>query len=285
MAKKTLPLAGEIVKKSNAVARAIWAINSIYEPRLVALVASKVRKDDDDFRGYEISVQELLGDRPDGRSYEIIKTVVENLVGRVIKLPKPNGFAACTIFSYCEYNSKTGIISCQFHPAMKPHYLKLSEKFTQYNLTEFLTLPSIYSQRLYEILKSWEDKADVEIVMSDLHIMLDVPESLKNDFTNFRRRVLEKAHADIHKHTSLKYEWEPIKKGRAVIAVKFTFAQKRAEKITREKELEDRRQKQKNNNKWGVAAVRCHEKQGGICSKQNPETKNVCKVCKLLFPK
>ena len=280
MAKKTLPLPGEIVKKSNAVARAVWSIASVYEPRLVAMVASKVRKEDEDFHDYEIPIQEIIGSEADGRTYKILSDAAEKLMERVITIPKSHGWAKCSIFSYCEYDSKKGIIKCRFDPAMKPHYLKLSEKFTQYSLMEFLTLPSIYSQRLYEILKSWTDKPEVELGMSDLHTMLSTPKSLKANFKDFRRRVLEKAHTDITKHTDLKYDWEPLKAGRSVIAVRFIFAKKRSKKVKDKKQQQNNRKTQQQNNKLGVAAVKCFEDHGKVCSEENPKTKKVCEVCK-----
>ena len=78
---------------------------------------------------------------------------------------------------------------------------------------EFLLLPSIYSQRIYEFLKSWDDKPETIISVLDLHEMLNTPNSFRANFTEFRRWVLEKAHKDISKYTKLIYEWEPIKKG------------------------------------------------------------------------
>lgn len=285
MANKNL---APIVKKSNVLCRASWSPESVWEARLVALVASKIHTEDKDFKTYEIKLTDIIPEKDrGGENYKLIDQATDYSMSRIIKIrnEKTGGWAKYNLFSRCIYNPQIGTITVRFDPDLKPHYLQLKEQFAKYDITQFLLLPSTYSQRIYEILKSWDDKPDVEIAIADLHIMLNVPESLKKDFAAFRRRVLEKSHTDIHKHTSLRYEWEPIKKGRAVIAVKFTFAQKRAEKITHEKELEDRRQKQKHNNKWGVAAIRCREKQGGICAKENPETKNACKVCKLLFPK
>ena len=90
-----------------------------------------------------------------------------------------------------------------------------------------LDLLSIYSQRLFEILKSWSDKPEVELTVLYLKTILEVPKSMKN-FAEFRRRVLEKAHNDITKYTSLRFEWEPIKKGRSVESVRFIFAKKKA---------------------------------------------------------
>ena len=54
--------------------------------------------------------------------------------------------------------------------------------------------------------------------------MLDSPASFRADFRQFRTRVIEKAHKDIHEKTSLRFEWEPVKAGRSVEAIRFLFA-------------------------------------------------------------
>jgi len=112
--------------------------------------------------------------------------------------------------------------------------------------------------------------------------MLNVPNSLKKDFTNFRRRALEKAYKDITKHTDLEYEWEPIKKGRKVISVRFTFAKSRTQKLAKEKQRKKQKASSQRNNKLGVAAVKCFENHGKVCTQENPRTKKVCEVCKML---
>lgn len=73
-------------------------------------------------------------------------------------------------------------------------------------------------------MKSWANCPEIVIPLAELHDMLNTPDSLRPDFAQFRRRVLEKAHKDIHAHTSLRFEWEPVKQGRGVVAVKFFFA-------------------------------------------------------------
>jgi plasmid replication initiation protein len=285
MAKQEL---SPIVKKSNALCRASWSPESIWEARLVALVASKIKITDEDFKTYELLITDIIPERDrGGTNYNLIDKATDYSMTRVIKIKndKTGGWDKYNLFAKCSYNPQNGSITVSFHPDLKIHYLNLQKQFAKYELTQFLLLPSTYSQRLYEILKSWDDKSEVEIDLTDLHKMLNVPNSIEKNFGEFRRRVLEKSHTDIHKHTSLKYEWEPIKKGRAVIAIKFVFAKKRAEKITLEKEREERKQRQKNNNKLGIAAVKCFEGRGKNCSEDNQKTKNVCEVCKKIFPR
>lgn len=109
---------------------------------------------------------------------------------------------------------------------MAPFLLDLQQCFTQYSLTEYLKLPSVYSQRIFEILKSWSGKPEVILPVSELHRLLDSPDSFQANFAEFRRRVLEKAHKDITEKTSFRYEWEPVKIGRSVEKIRFIFSSK-----------------------------------------------------------
>ena len=149
MAKKQLVLPGEIVKKSNALARARWSAESVWEPRLVALLASKVRADDTDFHVYEIPVSEVMRDgERGGRDYREVEGVVDRVMSRVltIKDEKGRGWTKYNVFSRCRYRPDEGILELGFHPDLRPHYLNLQKHFAQFNLMEYLVLPSIYSQ-------------------------------------------------------------------------------------------------------------------------------------------
>lgn len=278
MAAKQLPLPGEIIKKSNALCRARWAVDSVYEPRLVALVSSKVRADDKAFTDYEIPVSELIGSAADGRTYKLVSDVVDNLLGRVVTMPRDHGgFAKCAIFSFCEYDPKRGIIKAHFDPAMMPHYLELKKRFAEYNLFEFLSLPSTYSQRIFEILKSWDDKPEATIDLADLRGMLGLDKEFQR-WPDFRRYVVEKAYKDIRKKTTLTYEWEPIKRGRAVVAVRFIFNPKRAEKVSTKRKKESATNTQDQNNNTFIEAMQCFAKLGGKCKEHL--SKKHCTLCR-----
>jgi Initiator Replication protein len=271
MAQRQLLIPGPVVKKSNALARASWSVKSVYEPRLVALVASRVRVDDQDFQYYEIPLSELLGGAVDGRTRQLVSEVVEGLLGRILTLPRPNGWAKCNVFSWCEYDSKAGCIRARFDPGLKEHYLGLQSHFTQYSLMEFLLLPSTYSQRLFEVLKSWSGLPESVIDLVDLFGMLDVPKSMQR-YPDFRRYVLEKAHKDITSQTGLRYQWEPIKQGRAVAAIRFTFGARSAQSSEKNSQAQRSR-----DNTLLKKAVVCFK--SGSCS---PKSNKQCEICKRL---
>lgn len=279
MAEVQLCLPGEVVKKSNALARAKWPVSSVWEPRLVALVACRVRQEDEDFHEYEIPIQEIVMEKQDGQTYRRVADVVDNLMGRVVTIQdKANkkGWTKYTLFSKCRLDTERNVLIARFDPDMKPHYLALSKHFTQYNVMEFLKLPSTYSQKLFELLKSWSNVPEVFIDIDELKECLGVPNTLSR-YPDFRRFVLEKSFKDITKNTTLRYEWEPIKNGRAVSSIKFIFSKKRLS-VKNGKDALKQEKQSKERNALFLAATRC--KLSGTCNHNRNSEK--CQICKKL---
>ena len=90
--------------------------------------------------------------------------------------------------------------------------------------------------------------------------------------------MLEKAHKDIHEKTSLRFEWEPIKAGRSVEAIRFLFAPGRkaiAEVETKKIKEEKRRRLEAQRI---TLALECAKKKKGECVTQDNK-RIVCKMC------
>lgn len=278
MAERQLTLPGPIVKKSNQLARAAWPAQSVFEPRLVALVASRVTVEDEDFKEYKIPIDELF--REDGgETIKRVEAVTDSLQSRVITIPDEDGWTKYNVFIKSKLSMSERCVIAQFHPDLKTHYLALKGHFTQYSLFEFLLLPSVYSQRIFEILKSWQPSyPEVTLPLLELYEQLDVPNSHKKDFGNFRKRVLVQAHRDIHKHTSLRYEWEPIKRGRSVVGVRFVFTEKRVGQVVNTKKKKAVTDESAKKNAAVKAAIACFAKCHAQCTPRPGLLQ--CDVCK-----
>jgi plasmid replication initiation protein len=276
------------VRKSNVLVRARWRTDTVYALRVVALVAARISSKDKDFKSYSFPAAEIFqvnsADELGGWSYRRLKELATQIAGTPVTIlddPINEEFEIVTLFTKCRYSKKSGLFEVQFHPDLKSHFLQLREQmtqYTQYNLLEFLRLPSIYAQRLFEVLCSYhKTHPEVIIDMEDLQDRLAVAASLKKDFKDFRKRVLEPAHKSISKKTSLVYEWEPVRKGRKVTAVRFIFSKKRAEPVAKvKKAAADQKQSQGRNSqylealacgqKWKVSGGSCKQDRGAICT-------------------
>lgn len=108
--------------------------------------------------------------------------------------------------------------------------------------------------------------------------MLDTPPSFRADFKAFRVRVIEKAHKDIQEKTSLRFEWEPVKAGRTVEAIRFLFAPGRKAIAEAEvnKAKEDKRRRLESQRIQ--LALKCAKEKKGECVEQDNK-RLVCKMC------
>lgn len=273
--------ANPLVKKSNAIARAKWELKSIWEPRIVALVASKVKPTDTDFQTYKTPIAELCGVKDknlSGDQYREVVQAIEFLGKAIIKI-KGDGkrdFRIYNIFAMCGYEK--GYLIAQFHPDLKPHFLQLQAKFTSYNLNEYLALPSTYSQQLFEILKSWSGLERRTIRLLELHEMLSTPDYMRQNFKDFRVRVLDKAFSDIYAHTGFQFSWRAIKSGRSVQSIEFVFSDNLIKIINDSNKIIKTKKQQRANNKTAKAAIDCM-KIKVKCSEQDNKP-SICKLCK-----
>jgi plasmid replication initiation protein len=279
MSMKQLTLPGTTVKKSNELVRSKIIISNTLASRILATLIACVHKGDTEFKElYSIKIKDLIVDES-GRGYANIKKTCKDLLSAHVEFetPDPKGKEPDLrlIPFFVEIKYKNGIIAAQFNKNLSPVLLQLGTLFTQYNLLEYLTLPSVYSQRVFEILKSWNGLPEVTIRLNELHFMLDTPESLQSNFKDFRRRVLEQAHKDINNRTELTFEWEAIKTGRAVTAIRFIFAKNRSLELQNKKMIINQQKQSDKNNENFIKALACSKSMNPCVPKKN----TVCDVC------
>lgn len=287
MATQQLTLPGEIVKKHNELVRSKINIASKTASRILACLVAAIRREDTQFKGvYTVPVKDYLppDDDKGGKQYKLIKDACRELVGGTVEKewPDPDNpdgdpiFHVMPFFTSIKY--RKGNVEAKFNPEMSEFLLQLHACFTQYNLMEYLTLPSLYSQRLFEILKSWANTPEVILSVADLHHLLDTPASFRADFRQFRTRVIEKAHKDIQEKTSLRFEWEPVKAGRSVEAIRFLFAPGRKAVAGAENQKAKEEKQRRLQTQRMLRALECAKAKSGECSTKDNRP-IICKVC------
>lgn len=276
MAGTQLLLPSPIVKMDNALARAQWPDGGQYDLDLIMHIASKIRVDDEDFTTYRFPVSELgYGEKLDGRTYQRVKTALERLSKGSIKVEgKRDNFYFYSLFSMTGYED--GEIIVRFDPELKPFFLHLTTHFTSFELFEMRLLPSEYSKRLFILLKSYSSMDMVKVSLGDLHDKLITPESFRTDFAQFRRRVLEKAQKDLE--GVLPFEWEPVKKGKAVTAINFIFNRAKVFAARKQKAVEAKQKESKAAVALMREATTCAVGKDFTCEKRDNKAR-ACKVC------
>lgn len=288
---RKLPL---VVKKSNELVRTQLSVenNALANKIFVTLIR---HIDEKSFPSVSFSVNELIDENAKGGAeYKKLKKAAEVLMkARIDSLEydqtgKEVGFHMFNLFGSCKYAK--GAITAKFNPDLESHLLYLKKYFTPLNYFELIELSSFYSQRLYELLKSWENPGGfTEIHLDALYDLISYPKDLRDNFASVRRYALEQAEKDINKKTGLRFRWEPIKEGRKVVAIRFIIGEQgeksQKKRITKQAEKEKREA-------WDASvrrkphlddARRCRLnhgiKAGDICKLAKPRSKK-CQLCR-----
>jgi len=225
-----------IVSQDNSLIGARHSNTTETEAKLIAVMISTVEKKDDKFEKQRISVTdfcELMGiKKPE---YRHIKSAVEKLIGKSVAVEQmqANGkskWIGRTWFSEIIYTDGEGVIEYTFSQSMEPYLLDLKE-FTQYHLSNILSLKSSYSIRLYELSKQHQNKKikTFTLELEEFRKKIGATQKSYNAFGSFKQKILTPALQEIENTTDIIVTHEEIKQGRKIVAIKF-FIKSKTEK-------------------------------------------------------
>ncbi len=228
--KRSLPTS-LIVTQSNQLVEARYNL-PLAEQRLILIMISRIQPDDEDFKPYRISVSELaefLGvDK--GSAYRECKKTTENLLKRVVCIEEPTGLLQIGWVSSAKYIDGLGVVDLSFDPLLKPHLLQLKCNFTCSKVAMLLSFKSQYTIRIYTLLKQYERLGDREIELHDLREMLGIGKDQYKLYAHLRTCILEPVKKELEAKADLYFEFDEIKYGRRVGAIRFNIITKKPTK-------------------------------------------------------
>lgn len=181
---------------------------------------------------YEFNIQDYCKvcgiDYNAGKNYADIKATLKRLRDRSMWVTLADGSE--TVVAWLDRvttNKKSGIARIRIDDRLAPYLFDLGRKFTQYQLYNILAMKSAFSVRIYELMKSYAFQKNKTFEIKELKHILMVDDIKSYDrFPDFRRFVLEKAQEEINELTDIRIYYEPIRKGRKVVKIKFKIEQK-----------------------------------------------------------
>lgn len=223
------------VYMSNAVARAAQGL-SLAEKRIIMTAASRLDSRRVPAPGAapvtRISAMDYAEtfDIDLNTAYEQLQDAGKELYKRSITFTEPKtgkrkGEAVHTLrwIGRATYHKGEGWIEIAWWHEVMPHLCGLQRQFTKYQLQQASALRSLYSWRLLELLQSWQDKGRFEISIEDFTKTMEATEKQRANFNNIRRRIIEPAIKELKEKDNWLIQWEPIKTGRKVSNLRFTF--------------------------------------------------------------
>ena len=124
----------------------------------------------------------------------------------------------------CRYNEGEGSVTLAWWPRLLPSLTGLKQQFTTYQLQQASALRSAYSWRLLELLTRFRATGVAEYTIEDFAASMDATEKQKADFAAIRRKIIEPAVKELIEKDGWLIEWTPVKAGRRVAALRFTFS-------------------------------------------------------------
>ncbi|HEX7758917.1 MAG TPA: replication initiation protein [Caulobacteraceae bacterium] len=128
-----------------------------------------------------------------------------------------------------EEGSEAGWIEWEFTPDAR-RLIRESETYAVLNRQAVLGFRSSYALRLYEMgaLRLYRRQSVWRGDMTAIRAAFGIAPELYKDFAQLRRKVLEKAKAEIDHLAHFTVEWREIRRGRTIIEIEFTFHPKTA---------------------------------------------------------
>lgn len=184
----------------------------------VACLHSK--KDDELDNSCEVRVKDFMPDAG-GKDYTRAREALIALGSMMVERYNEKEQTIDLIFErQLRYNRVKGTVRAKLNPDLKHFFLKLYEHYTTYGLLEFSGLRSFYSQRLFEIACSIHPKNQETFSLQELQHMLDITKGSALQYGYFKQKILAPSKKEINAKTNIKFDYEPIKEGRAVAYIK-----------------------------------------------------------------
>ncbi len=218
-----------IVVQHNNLIEARYILTTL-EQRFILSLVSRINKNDREFCDYKITLKELseLMGIEITNMYLEIGRLADRLMSRVMTIKTPHGWKKLQWLSCCEYDSKNAVVICSFHPKLKSFLLHLKEQFTLYKLNVITQFQSIYSVRIYQLLKQYKKIGYREFRVDELKEILGLKKMQYAAFKDFRRWVLNQAKKEFEKKDKygkfkcdLTFNLETFREGRKISRLKF----------------------------------------------------------------
>jgi len=121
------------------------------------------------------------------------------------------------------YQKNEGWVELYWWPKLLPYLTGLQKQFTTYQLQQTSALRSTYSWKLLELLTRFQSIGIIEYTIEDFCASVDATEKQAADFGKIRTKIIEPAVKELQEKDGWIIQWKPIKVGRKVKKVHFTF--------------------------------------------------------------
>lgn len=216
-----------VVVKANSLIEASYKL-TINEIRILALTVG-VMDPNSNQQVFDFTVSDFVREFPEIKlenAYKEIQVAIKKLYDRSVRTEDGNRVSDFRWVSSKTYYKREGRFRISLTNEVMPYLTQIKGQFTRYQLRNISAFNSVYSIRIYELCYQYKLRGGREISLEDLKKWLQVEDKYSAYF-DFKKRVVAPAILEINEKSDLFVEFEPIKQGRSVVALRFSFAFKR----------------------------------------------------------
>lgn len=212
------------VTKSNALIEAKYSSESATELKLIQTVFSNIQPLDKFTSTYVFPIKQfldLLGLKGNS-GYAELKKITFNLFKKPISITIDSVTTQLTWFSMVQYNDGKGTITIEINPFWEKYLIALTGRYTSYKLFNITNLKSMYSMRIYEILKSHAFRGRTRVIsIKELREKLGIEDHQYPLYANLKQKIILLAQKELKEESDIYFEFSEIKVGRKVDSIEF----------------------------------------------------------------
>lgn len=212
-----------MVTKSNLLIEAAYKLSSS-EFKLIQTIFSNIQPDDIQTNTYTFPIKQFLDllELKGQSGYSELKKITFDLFKKPISITIDHETTQITWLSLVKYNDNKGTITIEINKFWEKYLLSLTSNFTSYKLFNITNLKSIYSLRLYELLKSRINLNSTRIIsLEELRAKMGIEPEQYPKYSNFKQRIILQAQKELKAQSDIAFEFVEIKKGRSVNKIEF----------------------------------------------------------------
>lgn len=214
------------VYKSNSLVDASYQLSTQAQKLILACLAKLDSRDD---ISKEISISavefaELMGIQPKNAHRDLYRAA-DSLFDAVITLKDEGKTTKLRwVQKSVEKHDGAGAVTLVWSDDVVKYISQLQVRFTSYKLRNIALLQSSHSIRIYELLMKFKVTGERSIYLEDFKSALGIADKYP-EFKILNRAVIKPALKELNERSDLTVSFEPVKKGRKVTGLAFSFKQ------------------------------------------------------------
>ncbi|MCU0469369.1 MAG: replication initiation protein [Arcicella sp.] len=257
--RKTVPIVDsdiKLIRKANEFVEARYKFD-IWETRVFAYMLTLIKPNDIDFTGYKINVGDIVREfslNNSGKIYEELKKASEKLLSKKVQIERVTNEGITEILdTYLVIStarpkeSTESYIKLSFHPDLKPFLLELKKRYLVYDIRNILSLSSVYSIRLFELLKQYQKIGKRKFRVDELKMLLSIEPNEYQLYGHFKE-VIKRAEKELNDFTDIYFTFEEeIVKKKVISIIFYIYENPKNQRIKPKLEIETTAKEQESN--------------------------------------